>query len=1381
MKKRLISALLAAAVSVMQLMPSAAMIAFADNSAGSAPGGFRVSLGSASGKPGEEVTLELAVSGNPGVSGLAVQIEYDTETFECIDIVDKQRFGGADSFIPPADMGKSPFRVGWISLDDMYGDDGVLAELKFRVRENVYNGDYDISLSLRSDGEVVRMIPAEDPLAMPQIETVPVTLKGGVITVEDGLGKQEYSGEKPEPPEIMNITAYSFEVDIGEGQEYTYSDSPITDFSDSRWFTEKAVTDLMPNTEYFVYRRTAETKTMLASKPSEAASAVTARLTADEVVESVSIGTNGAAGTVLKPAISFKKGCDSSCLGTVTCLWNGTAETDPDILNASEYAVTEKDVKKHKEISVTLAFSDCTGTVTSNTVAAGKAEFSGTEASPAVKDITKDGFTVAAMMGYEYVVSDTPFVPAAAVWNSLDTDAIVTGKAPGSVCFVFARVRATDTVNASVPKYIKIRIPNNDTTLKSLSVSDGVISPAFDPAVTEYIAVVPYGNSLPAAAAEASDENASVTVADAAGFEAGTNTAAITVTAENGLDTRVYTVSFVQQERTQMPVITTDNAAALSRMGTVEISGAGTIYYTVDGTEPNAYSSVYDGGIDISSLGLSAAAGSVTIKAAAMEDGRALSETAEKTFTLADTDAKLASLEINGTALEGFTPYVRTYTYTVTYEQWAADKSKTYTVTASASKDTSTVNVSETALALDCPDPNAAAEKAVIVEVTAESGEKTAYTVKFKVTPCTHVNTRSEIVYEPTCTELGEQQTVCTDCGTVLLKEETAALGHEFDEGTVTKDPSCAEEGVRTFRCLKCGYEHTAAIPALGHIWSEEWTDDIPADCTADGEKSHHCTVCDARNDITLIPALGHEWSGWTKTDDSTYQRTCAVCDVAETQAVTDNSHEHIFNGTAEVTAEATCQNEGRRTVQCSVEGCTETVTESTPRLPHTEGEPADVQQTCTEAGSSTVNCTVCGAKLSETFVPALGHSFTQYSDTATCTASGMKTAVCDNGCGAETAVPTPAKGHTYGEWLGDETGHKRVCAVCGAASDTAVHIENNGTVTVPATETSEGIRTYSCTVCGFAVRTETIEKLPPEHTHKFRSDWYSDSAAHWRQCECGETADYDMHTRNSGVETTENGRKKITFSCKVCGRLMDVKYAETETEVPQESAEPISSDVVSQLSAAGDGGKVTIKMDNVSELSETAISAVKDKDVDLVLDMGAGISWTINGQDVTEPQTVDMKVARAPRRTLSKALENVESERKPIQLDLEHKGDFGFSAQMTVTLSSGYNDYFAALYYYNPKTKELEYCSDCVVKNGKATFEMTHASQYAIVFTNEPPFEDVSAAAAAAEPVDAGIPVTNGVALPAAVLPGKLRLSGKKRRYRIKNRRKLDDMVFVL
>lgn len=70
-----------------------------------------------------------------------------------------------------------------------------------------------------------------------------------------------------------------------------------------------------------------------------------------------------------------------------------------------------------------------------------------------------------------------------------------------------------------------------------------------------------------------------------------------------------------------------------------------------------------------------------------------------------------------------------------------------------------------------------------------------------------------------------------------------------------------------------------------------------------------------------------------------------------------------------------------------------------------------------------------------------------------------------------------PTHEHSYSKWLSDGTDtHSRRCTECDHV-ETEPHTWNGGTVTKPATEDSEGERTYACTVCS-EEKTEVIPKI---------------------------------------------------------------------------------------------------------------------------------------------------------------------------------------------------------------------------------------------------------------------------------------------------------------
>lgn len=167
---------------------------------------------------------------------------------------------------------------------------------------------------------------------------------------------------------------------------------------------------------------------------------------------------------------------------------------------------------------------------------------------------------------------------------------------------------------------------------------------------------------------------------------------------------------------------------------------------------------------------------------------------------------------------------------------------------------------------------------------------------------------------------------------------------------------------------------------------------------------------------------------------------------------------------------------------------------------------------TCTEGAKAVHVCHACGAEYSKELSPALGHSFGEYipDNKASCTEPGTETAVCTV-CGEKDTVliEGSALGHKeetipgYApSCLADGLTDGKRCAVCGETTlaQTAIpalgHSWDGGTVTKAPTTTEAGELTYTCEVCG-ETKTEEISGIPaPEFEDVPVGSWYYEPAA---------------------------------------------------------------------------------------------------------------------------------------------------------------------------------------------------------------------------------------------------------------------------------------------
>ena len=126
-------------------------------------------------------------------------------------------------------------------------------------------------------------------------------------------------------------------------------------------------------------------------------------------------------------------------------------------------------------------------------------------------------------------------------------------------------------------------------------------------------------------------------------------------------------------------------------------------------------------------------------------------------------------------------------------------------------------------------------------------------------------------------------------------------------------------------------------------------------------------------------------------------------------------------------------------------------------------------------------------------------------------------------------------------EWKNDEQYHWHECVTKKHTdvADKADHTFDAGVVTKDPTEAEEGVKTFTCTVCGYQ-KTEAVPKLG--HTFDMNK-WKYDDENHWHPATCGHTdekKDLGAHVWNEGVVTkepteTEEGVK--TYTCTTCGK----------------------------------------------------------------------------------------------------------------------------------------------------------------------------------------------------------------------------------------------------
>ncbi len=274
-------------------------------------------------------------------------------------------------------------------------------------------------------------------------------------------------------------------------------------------------------------------------------------------------------------------------------------------------------------------------------------------------------------------------------------------------------------------------------------------------------------------------------------------------------------------------------------------------------------------------------------------------------------------------------------------------------------------------------------------------------------------------------------------------------------------EPTCTVNGSydSVVYCSVCSIElsrEAKTIDKIGHDHSTEWTVDVEPTCTTTGSKSHHCSRCSDKANVTEISPNGHSAGSVVLennvapdcTNKGSYDNVvyCTVCGdelSRENITVDELGHTEVIDEAVTATCTATGLTEGKH---CSVCYAVLVAQEVVEKLGHNYGEWHEMKApTCTATGEEERKCSICNNKETRT-VDVLGHSagttVVENKIEATCTADGSYDSVvycshCNNELSREIKI-TEKLGHSY------HNACDEICGNCGEKRSVSGHIDVN-------------------------------------------------------------------------------------------------------------------------------------------------------------------------------------------------------------------------------------------------------------------------------------------------------------------------------------------------
>ncbi len=473
-----------------------------------------------------------------------------------------------------------------------------------------------------------------------------------------------------------------------------------------------------------------------------------------------------------------------------------------------------------------------------------------------------------------------------------------------------------------------------------------------------------------------------------------------------------------------------------------------------------------------------------------------------------------------------------------------------------------------------------------------------------------------------------------------------------------------------------------------------EWVVSAPASCTAAGTQTRSCGLCGTK-ETASIPSLGHSYSSSvtqepTETANGIRTYLCSRCGDTYTEAIDKLPSSHAHSYTSRTTTEPSCIATGILTYTCA---CGDSYTETIPALGHDYRSQVTKEATETEAGIRTYTCSRCQDSYTETIAKLPSSHKHSYSSSvikqASCTEKGIKNYSCT--CSDSYSEEIPALGHDMAD------GKCRRCGYTEPNNDAGSGTENTGSSnsnnSAPSGSTAPG----------------------SNNTSTNGSNSTGNNPANGNSS--------NNMSGNSGKPTEGSSNNPASGT----GNSSAGSHNTASNGTPSGSGKPAATPNANTTAASSTDSNqnaVTIDMKETTVLYEETISAIRGQDIDVVLNMGNSISWTINGSNIVadEANGIDMGILvnanHIPEPLLEQAY-SLSATGTVIELSIAHNGPLDFHPVLTISTAVENAGRTANLYYYNPEPRQLEFVEGTqIAENGDICFTFSHASDYVVIIS---------------------------------------------------------------
>ena len=276
----------------------------------------------------------------------------------------------------------------------------------------------------------------------------------------------------------------------------------------------------------------------------------------------------------------------------------------------------------------------------------------------------------------------------------------------------------------------------------------------------------------------------------------------------------------------------------------------------------------------------------------------------------------------------------------------------------------------------------------------------------------------------------------------------------------------------------------------------------------------------------------------------------------------------------------------------------------------------------------------------------------------------------------ASTTAPTGAGTYTVTATVAETATHSV------ATSDPVTFTISKASQTPPAAPTAAWTTTTSITLNAIS---DNANGAAAEYgiSKDGGATWTWQSSAEFTGLSSNTT--YQFAARYVGTDNYEQSPASIAASISTDRRSSSsTSSSSSRDEGPSAGGAEGWSGIQNEVADAQPGETVTIDMGDEAEVPAEVFEEVAGKNVTVEIDLGGGVSWTVNGQDVPEGVTLsdlDLSVSMDTTGIPVNVFNTVTGEYGSMQFTIAHDGEFGFAMTLSAPLGRENAGHWANLY----------------------------------------------------------------------------------------------------